>query len=331
MNRKGNDLIGWFLALLVALAGAYYASLPRRTTNEGQVAVVTLDQSKIVSIAMTGKNFKVSALQKAPGRWWFQYERSSAADQNQPHGDAPSNEAFLASARFKDILNAMTPISAIRRIGKIEDKQKSDFGLSDGVKSFEVLDAGGAKILALDVGKSLYGSRNLYVLNRADQNVYLVSGDWLSDFEKPELRFYERSLSSVPAEEIQSATLMQAGKERRFMHTKRDANGGLLWTPESGDETAGVSVGVWFGKFEQLKAAMFATEARENELKALPSLFEVQLDGLGAASERIHVRKTQAGSQTEYWVTSSFLGWHVKVASTRAEVLERDLPRLLNP
>jgi hypothetical protein len=293
--------------------------------------VINLDQAKIASIAMTGQNFKVSAHQKAPGRWWLAYERSGAPGSNQPQGDAIANEAFLASARFKDILNALTPISAIRRIGTIEDKQKSDFGLSDGVKSFEVLDAGGAKILSLDVGKSLYGSRNLYVMNRADQTVYLVSGDWLSDFEKPELRFYERSLSSIPAEEVQSATLIQAGKERRFNHTKRDANGALIWTPESGDQAIGVSAGVWFGKFEQLKAATYATEARENELKELPVLFAVEFGGLGAASERVEIRKAPSGSQNEYWVTSPFLGWHVKVASTRAEILERDLPRLLNP
>jgi hypothetical protein len=341
MNRKFHDLIGWMLCLLLALAGAYFASLPRRATVEGQVAVVSLDQSKVASLMMTGANFKVYARQKSPGRWWIEYERSNVKEskplQDQSsssaasHGEAGNGEAFLASPRFKDIISALMPMTAVRRVGVIEDKQRSDFGLADGVRSFEVLDADGVKLLALDVGKSLYGSRNLYIMNRADRNVYLVSGDWLSDFEKPELRFYERNLSAIPAEELQASTVIQNGKERRFSHTKRDAKGVLIWTPESGDETAGVNAGVWFSKFEQLKAATYATDTRENELKALPILFEVELVGLGSAQERVQVRKAQFGNQNEYWVTSSFLGWHVKVANTRAEVLERDIARLLGP
>jgi hypothetical protein len=331
MMRKERDLVGWIVGLLIALGVAYVASLPR-TLAEGQISIVTLDQAKIASIMMKGPDFSVTAKQQSPGRWWLSYERSSHhRDQIPSSLDASGTESFLASSRFKDFTAALTPVKAVRRVGVLSDKQKADFGLNDDARSLEVLDVKGEKILALGVGKALYGSRNVYVLNREDQNVYLVSGDWLSDFEKPELRFYERNLTSIPSDEWQAATLLYGGKQRRFNHVRRDSGGNLLWIPESGDEASGVSAGAWFSKFEQLKAATYATPTQENELAARSILFEVQLNGLGASSERIQIRKLQGSGQFEYWATSSFLGGHVKVARSRAEVLEQDLGRLVAP
>jgi hypothetical protein len=343
MNRSRQSLIPWFFVMLLALAAAYYASLPRQEKIEQRRPILTLDQSKIAVIRMTAKDLKVEAIKKTAERWWISYERShpdgSAQTANlatpQTAAQKPvekwSAESFLASSKFKDITAALAPFTAIRVIGTIDEKQRAEFGFTGDMKSFEVSAVDGAKLLALDVGKSLYGSRNVYVLNRQDQNVYLVSGDWLADFEKPELRFYERALTSIPSEEIQAAVVSHSGKERRFTHTKREATGDLIWTPEDNQDAAVGVAGIWFAKFEQLKAALYATEEREKDLAAQPVLFEVDLTGLGAVADKIQIRKVVHAGQVEYWATSAFLGGHVKVASTRAESLEREIGRLVGP
>lgn len=235
----------------------------------------------------------------------------------------------MASAKFDEMLSLFAPFQALRVIGKPDPDKLKDFGLDSSNKILVVKDLTGAVLLSLKVGKPLYGSRNVYVLNQADQNVLLVTGDFVTDFEKPELRVYERAITRVPMEEIQSGSVTAGGKTRKFSHLKRDSKGALLWTTEEGDGAPAVAASSWFERFDHLKAATYATIEEQTRLSSTDPLFEVAITGAGSAAEVIQARKVTNAGKDEYWVTSGFLGWHVKVAATRAEALVKDLPQLM--
>ena len=152
----------------------------------------------------------------------------------------------------------------------------------------------------------------------------------ISDFEKPELRFFERAVTSVDLEEIQAASLIQGAKSKRFLHSTKDAKGALVWTHDGGDGSPVPQASSWFEKLLQLKAASYATKEDEAALEALPTIFEVRIEGSGSRSEGLRLKKRSGSAGAEYWVHSTYLNWHVKVAATRAETLEKDVPQILH-
>lgn len=331
MRHFNRDLWPWFIGLVVSLAFAYWASLPRVDSASAKVAIISIQAPSIASMELIGPDMKVAASRRTDvaNRWWISYERKSKLTAAESSESAEARERFMASEKFKDMLDRLAPFQALRVIGKVSDDQMAEFGLRDAVKTLSVRDSSGASLLSLAIGKQLYGSRNVYVLHQPDQKVLLVDGDFISDFEKPELRVFERSVSSISPEDVQSAVVSASGKSRRFGHTKRDSKGSLIWTVEGGDDSAAPQAATWFDKFSQLKAAAYASDEDQKALAALPALFEVEISGAGAANETLQIRKRIKDGAEEYWLTSTFLSWHVKIAATRAQTLDKDLHQLI--
>jgi hypothetical protein len=302
-----------------------------------RVAIVNFEPSKIGSVELTAEELTVTASrrQDLTGRWWIDINRKPARQESKDTAaavDPPAaKERFMASIKFDEMLALFSPFQALRVIGKPDSEQLKDFGLDTSAKSLVIKDLSDAVMLSLKVGKQLYGSRNVYVMNQADQSVMLVTGDFVTDFEKPELRVYERAISRLPMEEVQAASVTAGGKTRRFSHLKRDSKGVLLWTPEGGDGTPVAAAASWFDRFDHLKAATYATIDEQERVSSLAVLFAVDVTGSGTAVDRIEVRKLTNAGKDEYWLTSGFLGWHVRVAATRAEALTKDLPQMMNP
>lgn len=331
MKKMKRDLLPWAFILFLSLGLAYWASIPVSETSTSKVAIVTIPESTISTIELSAPDSKVLAKRRSDinDRWWISSERKGQAASAGQIESSATNERFMASAKFKDMLAQLSPFQALRVIGKVSDEQLQEFGLRDSLKSMIIKDSAGASLLSLLIGKQLYGSRNHYVLNQADQKVLLVSGDFINDFEKPELRVFERSISAISPEEIQTTLISAGGKSKKFSHTKRDSKGALVWTVEGGSGDPVAIASTWFDKFAQLKAAMYATDAEEVSLNSIPALFELEINGVGTATETIQVRKRMNAGSTEFWLTGSYLKWNVKVAATRAEVLEKDLHQLL--
>ena len=333
MRMSRDGLWSWWLALAVCLGAAWWASIPVKEHSDDKGAVVNLDLSRIGNIDLSTQEMAVtgSRRQDLTGRWWIDIKRKAAPQvANVPPADLSAlQERFMASAKFDEMLALFSPFQALRVIGKPATNQLKDFGLDNSTKTLVVKDLTGAVLLSLKIGKQLYGSRNVYVMDQADQTVMLIAGDFVTDFEKPELRVYERAITRLPMEEIQAVSVTAGGKIRKFSHLKRDSKSTLLWTPEEGDGAPVASAASWFERFDHLKAATYATAEEQTRLSTIAALFEVALTGVGSATEAIQMRKVTKAGKDEYWLTSSFLGWHVKVAATRAEALAKDLPQLM--
>jgi hypothetical protein len=80
----------------------------------------------------------------------------------------------------------------------------------------------------------------------------------------------------------------------------------------------------------QVKAASYPLQEDEVALSKVPAIFEVRLEGPGSTVEVLQMKRRPGPSGAEYWLHSSYLNWHVKVAATRAETLEKDVPQILS-
>ena len=329
----GNTMWCWWLVLSVSLGGAYWASLPVGGDAEMQIAIINIEASQVAIMELTSSDAVIVASRREDlaDRWWIDVKRTSAASTGPSPSPAPSHLHFMASKKFKDSLGALTPFSAIRVIQKVGDEQLVEFGLKDSKKSLQIKDSAGASLLSLVVGKQMDGSRNTYVLNQANKAVLLIRGELISDFEKSEIGFFERSFMGLDPEEIQSATLIFGEKSLTVSHTKRDTKGAIIWTRAEGDGAPAVSASSWFDRFDQLKAAAYASADEQKRLSASPPDAVVKFVGARSNSEVIEFRKMTNVNQVEYWLTSGYLGWNVKIAAARGEVLLKDLPQVISP
>ena len=184
MKKMKRDLLPWAFILFLSLGLAYWASIPVSETSTSKVAIVTIPESTISTIELSAPDSKVLAKRRSDinDRWWISSERKGQAASAGQIESSATNERFMASAKFKDMLAQLSPFQALRVIGKVSDEQLQEFGLRDSLKSMIIKDSAGASPLSLLIGKQLYGSRNHYVLNQADQKVLLVSGDFINDF-----------------------------------------------------------------------------------------------------------------------------------------------------
>jgi hypothetical protein len=331
MKRKKLDLVAWFAAVILSLLLALWASVPARDGGNAKVPVITIKESTIASIELVGRDVSVAASRQrdVTDRWWISFERKPVSDPEGKSQEAVVQDRFMTSAKFKELIAQFSPLQALRVIGEVADDKLSEFGLKDSGKTLILKDASGVELLSLKIGKQLYGARSMYVLNQQDHKVLLIAGELISDFEKPELRFFERAITSIDLEEIQAATLTQGSKTRRFGHTTKDAKGTLLWTADAAKETPVPQASSWFDRFMLIKAASYASKEDEASLAAAPVLFDVRLEGSGATTEVLQLKRRSGAGGPEFWIYSSYLNWHVKVAATRAETLQKDVSQIL--
>jgi Domain of unknown function (DUF4340) len=334
MKIRGSSIWQWWCVLALSLGAAYWASRPPvGEQSESKIAIVSIETSRIAQVELTSTDSFIVASRRPElaDRFWIDVKRTPPVAAAGGVKAASNSERFMSSKKLMEALATLAPFQATRVIGKVNADQLADFGLADSKKTLLVKDAGGEALLSLRIGKQMYGSRNLYVLNEADQTVLLISSDFTADFEKSEIRYFERAFMAIEPEDVQAGTITFGGKTAKLTRVKRDAKGALIWTAFEGDGAVIAAATPWFERFYQLKAASYAGVDEQARLMSVPPVAEVMIVAGGSKSEAIQLRKVKNVDQDEYWMTSGYLGWNVKIAAAKGEALSKDIPQLMNP
>lgn len=320
MRRETLFFSGLFIC---SLALAWWASLPVSNKDAAQKSIVSLAPAQIASMELSATDNKVVLTSQGEDRWWIESEKPSG------------KERFLASAKMKDVLSQFNPLEAIRVIGPVKDESLAEYGLAGTQKTIRVLDRSGTVLLTLAIGKQAYGTRNFFAQDLKDKSVMLITGEFVSDLEKAELRLYERTFTNLQLDELQGATVSYNDKTKKLSHTRRDDKGALLWTNDSPEGTVNAPAKSWFERIDRTRIVSFATEQELEALKTAKPLFSVEWTGSGSASDvlvfvKIPANVAQKDAGPEYYVQSKFIGTWAKVASARLEPIEKDLPTIVS-
>lgn len=328
MKRESWLFSGLFL---VSLGLAWWASMPAATKDDNVKSVVSIVSAQIGSVEFTSGDTKVEVKSQGDDRWWIETLKAGV------------KEGFLGSSKVKDVLNQFNPLEAVRVIGAVKDEGLGEYGLAGtAAKTMRILDRSGAALLSLAIGKQAYGTRNIFVQDLKDKSVMLITGEFVGDLEKAELRMYERTFTNIQMDEVQTAVISYQDKSKKLFHTRRDEKGGLLWTNESAEGSANAAAKSWFERLDRTRIVSFAKDQELDTLKSAKPVFEVELTGAGGAKDTfVFVKITsnpgkkaapggiQGDSGLEYYVHSKFLGTWAKVASARLEPIEKDLPTVV--
>ena len=319
----------------VCLGLAYWASLPKAEKSEGQVALVKFDVANVSAVELSDAQVEVRAWRRKenPDQWWISFEdkgqKGAAVAESGRDAEADSaSEKFIASDHFLDYLRQIAEFSALRDLGSVGSERLGEFGLDKPSKNLVVRDLANNVLLKLQIGKQLYASRSFYAEKDQDKKVLVVSSEVITDLEKPQGRFYQRMITRRNLEEVLSVSINSGGKSKKFVRDKSAAGALSEWVINvaGGEKAPGFTT--WFEKFGGLKAALYASDQLQDRLAKMPPILVLEVDDAGS-KEVVEVRQMTSDDKEEYWLTSGFLGWHVKVATARAETLIKDLPQIL--
>lgn len=132
----------------------------------------------------------------------------------QPLPPSPTREVRGAPAAEK-LLEQLTPLKAVRALGKLDDQTLEELGLKESKKALEVRGEGTTQ--RFKVAQAPWGG-SPYLQAEKDGQVYLLKGGLLSDFDGAAFRLVERRLHVFPASEFDAVTVKAGGREKTLVH-----------------------------------------------------------------------------------------------------------------
>ena len=325
MKAVFSGVYTWLGIMFVSLGLAYWASLPQGN-QVGKSPTQNIDPRSIgiVDLSLNGVTTVAEKEAKDDGRWWIKTQVKQSVD-NADGNVTESSSRFLASEKFTDYLGVLGKLPAQREIGLIPEGSLDEFGFANSNNWLRLKNHKGELIANFQIGKQPYGARSFYVMRAADRKVFLIGADLIDDLTKPEARFFERNISKIPMQNAKKARILMSGKTKSFVRMTQDDRGVSQWAEESSQGQVVPAVGAWLEKFFEVRAAAYADDGLVDKLSRLSPTIELSLLDEKGRGEKFEVRSINLNGQTEFYVTSDFLAWPVKVATARAENLVRDL------
>lgn len=239
------------------------------------------------------------------------------------HDEKPEPAAkpltFVSVSGGNRLAESLSPLKALRAIGRIGDDRLKEFGL-DAPEGTLTVHARGAERKLL-IGGATPGGADRYVRDEATGEVYAIKGDIYRDVEIAETRLLERELHEWKETELAKARVIAGDKTRDLIRSGEE--GKRFWadpaTPDQNDET----VGNWMTKLDRLRPTEYvATPPEQREV-----VVRVEFTTRSGDSGFRELVKGPPGSsgKPDYFLVTERTRLHAKVLLSIAEQVEQDV------
>ncbi len=336
------DLAGYGVLLAAGLGAAYWASLPKAEGEEEKVSIYSVDPKAVAEVTYETKEVQAKAVRREDSRYWIDHTRTETplvpkdpkADETAAPPPAPepkvTKERFLSNDKMDELLKGLSPLKAVRVIGKVDAAALKDFFGDEGPKDKVTFKSTDGKEFSLFLGKKSYGSKNRFAMEAgAGGRVVLVEDSAFENLDRAPQRMYERKLVSFELDDVTKAVVRAGDKTKSLSHLQRNKEGTLLWTDDEENAQPKPSYDSWMDKIAKLRLTGYAEPAEEETVKGLKPFLEVVFEKDGAVKDTL-VFKKDAAEKPTYWIYSDFLKAHVKVGQARVEPIEKDVATILS-
>jgi hypothetical protein len=180
--------------------------------------------------------------------------------------------------------------------------------------------------LELKIGKQAFGGSNLYVLDSKQNKILLLKATQIENFEKANIRLYERDVTDVLLDEVTAAEIIAQTKTKKIEHTKKGEQGELQWSDEGEKGAVKPSYSSWMNKIAKLKIEKYATKEEMEALSKIEKFLVVRLLKNQNVNDELEFKKiAKTGDETTYWVSSKYLGHFAKISVSRMDSIEKDI------
>lgn len=202
----------------------------------------------------------------------------SAEPVAEPKKDEPKKELpeanrpkrFLANGAFKGYLKRLTPVRALRSLGKLDAKQDADFGYGKTLGFLE-LECGG-HMLELQSGSRAFGGNQRYLRDTKTGVTYLFDEPTMSDLESAQFKFMQADLHTWKPEDVEELTIAAQGAKKKLIHRDRKLPQ-ALWVDEAAPDKRNELYANWISRLSRLRARAYLDRGAEpgSDLKAAGS------------------------------------------------------------
>jgi hypothetical protein len=252
------------------------------------------------------------------------HEGVQGAPLKAPEGSEPKKETtrFVSVKAGETLVKALSPLKALRAVGKVEAARFEEFGLDKPEGTLKVTIDG--KEHTLVIGGTTPGGADRYVKYQSGE-VFAISGDIAQSLMFGDSRLPERDLHGFKNEDIQRVRIQKGGKTRELVRVKEKNDGwGDPATPNKQDETAGN----WVTKLNRLRGTEFV-EKPATALKPESAIVRVEYFDGGKAVGFVELYKLPGEKGNDYLARTEWDRWYVKVPTATAEQIETDLASVL--
>lgn len=235
-------------------------------------------------------------------------------------GESEIVKQFKAGKNGDSLLEALSPLTAVRKLEVNDDAKKAELGLDTPSITLTVARKGSTREFQL--GAEAYGTKDYYVFDRSGSEYFLIDDKKFNHLKRGRTTLPDRSLWSKKSTEATSMTITQGKKSLDAEHKNHQDKSSSKWINRNAPEADNAQLETWIGKALKLSASRYQND--EDPLDKLVPAFNITLGW------EQHPKQTAAFSKLDesWWAQSSHTRAWVKINSSAIKELVADLDSL---
>jgi hypothetical protein len=232
---------------------------------------------------------------------------------------------FVAVSEAQKLAESVAPLKALRRIGRVDNKRASEFGLDkpEGTMKIQI----GDNQHVLVIGSAAPGGGDRYAKEMGTGETYAISTEVANRVMYAETRLLERNLHGWENDRVKRVEVARGQKKRELVPVEGKLGGwGDASTPTKLDETAGN----WMSKLGRVHVADY-TEAPPGGLG--PADLVVRVDYFEKSRSKsigfVEIFRKGTDKEREYYGRTEHTRWPFKVLKSVGEQIDQDLPSVV--
>jgi hypothetical protein len=241
--------------------------------------------------------------------------------------DAPVT--FLANQKFRELLDGITPLRAVRSLGAIPKDKYTQFGF-DKVSTYVRMQCGGRKI-ALDIGGRTYGSGDRYARDPSGKQSYLLAGQLLTDLQAAQYKFMQSELHDFELSDVDEAIVSAKGMQRKLLHRNRLVKEEARWVDAAEPDRRNELFGNWFERLGRLKAKAYLAEGQQPgadlKIAAQPAqpVLAIEYKLEGKPKDKLEIVRVETEQGAFYYARSGTTRRWVSMYDSLAKQVDEDV------
>ena len=306
-----------FLALSLGAAWIQFTSEPDKV-GENEVLVMANQPSYIEHIDWVSEKQEVHVEQRSDelGKYlWVEY-----VDNKNP--EEPSRKYFIAGDNGTKLLDALSPLVAIRKLDS--DIDGTSLGLQDPSATLTIKSNGTSRLFT--IGDEAYGTKDLYVRDDASQEIFLIDDSKLRNLRQARTTLPNRSVFPKQPKESISANLIWQGKTLALTHQHAQDAKSAKWIYTEKPEEDATQVETWLSKALRISVSRSANPTED--LTLLEPQFSISLawsDGTESTTTYAILKEDDS-----WWASNAFTRGYVRVSGKTLTTLLEDMPSLFD-
>lgn len=304
-----------FLALSLGAAWLQFTAEPDKV-GDNEILVMANQTSYIEKIDWVSAQQEVHVEQREDehGTYlWVEYIDNKVPEE-------PSQKYFIAGDNGQKLLEALSPLIAIRKLETTIDS--SSLGLEEPSATLTVTSNGTQRLFS--IGDEAYGTKDLYVRDDASQEIFLIDDSKLRNLRQARTTLPNRALFPKPPKEASSAQLNWQDRTLQLTHQNAQDTKSAKWIYADKPEVDATQIETWLSK--ALRTSVSRSAAPNEELTTLEPQFSISLswdDGSQSTTTYAILKEDES-----WWANNTFTRGYVRVSGKALAALLEDLPSL---